>query len=221
MNIVSLYVPREGIEPRWRDYVPFLKVLQKSCDLLRLRHVVLTDDLSLPFETFTAKKVPINLMHATTYLQWKWCERGDWDDDDTLFVGADCLILKGPEAWAGDYDLAVTSRPGEPYQINTGAVMAREAARDKITELFADVHRFCGKFWCADQASVERALGPIPADHRIVERRGLRVNFLPMKGWNQQPRDLSPIDAAVAHFKGKTRKDLILPWAKAVLDLEP
>lgn len=222
LNVCSFYVLRPNENPRNTDYLPMLRLLQKSCDALDLRHVVLTDVETAAtqlreFETFESH-LPASLMKSCTEIQARWIEAGDWRDADTIMVGADCLILKHPDrvfppasghlARAGA-DLCVTYRTADSrYPINTGAIMLRAGARARLAAIFRGIADATGEKWCDDQRAIEEALSPMPARHGIETRQAVRVAFAPMTSRNQAPR--SPDDpargACVLHFRGKGRK---------------
>ncbi|MGE0724813.1 MAG: hypothetical protein AB7O45_10580 [Alphaproteobacteria bacterium] len=234
MNVVSFYVPRPE-NPRWFDYVPLLQGLQWSCDRLGLRHVVLTDDPRLGWrkphgmETFHAP-LPDNLMHAVTRIQAAWLRTGDWRGQDTLFVGADCVIATDPAAAFAaatpgqDWDLSVTPRYDRVSpSIQLGAVVIRLAARDRVSTMFDAMARRCGPRWCDDQVEFHAQVEPIPPEvPAVVERRGLRIAFLPMEGFNARPETVDEPMAGVPviHFRGKgERKNMMLPWMRRHLGL--
>jgi len=217
LNVCSFYVHRPAENPRGNNYLPMLRLLQKSCDALDLRHVVLTDQATAPvlrqegLATFEAA-LPISLMQSCTEIQAQWMERGDWHGADTITVGADCLILQHPDDVFPNtvaVDLCVTLRPGhDRYPINTGAIMIRDHARRLAAETFRTIANTTGTKWCDDQRAIEEALAPMPARHGVFERRGLKVAFLPMHVHNQSPVSVKDParGACVLHFRGKNRK---------------
>lgn len=224
LNVCSFYVLRPNENPRNHDYLPMLRLLQKSCDALGLRHVVLTDVETAAtqlqgFECFDAH-LPPSLMQSCTEIQAQWIERGDWQDGDTLTVGADCLVLRDPNKVfpsVGIADLCVTLRPQQiapKYPINTGAIMLRALARADLAAMFRNIADTTGTRWCDDQRAIERALSPLPPRHCVTGRQGLRVAFLPLPIHNHTPA--GPHDparrACVLHFRGKSRK-FMPEWA--------
>lgn len=228
MNICSFYVHRPDEHPDAADYVEMLGWLQLSCDRLNLRHVVLTDHISagrLPQRMERHVSVlPMPLMQAVTWAQSHWLETGEWNNADTLLVGADCVMLRHPgKTYPGDNkaDLCVTFRPGHKrYPINTGAIMVRRQARARAIRLFGNINALTGAKWGDDQRAIEAALFPMPKTWGIHERAGLRVAFLPMKGFNDVPQ--SPADrmsgATMLHFRGKARKELMGNWCRVNLN---
>jgi len=223
LNVCSFFVYRPNENPRNHDYLPMLRLLQKSCDALDLRHVVLTDQATANelrpegFETFAAI-LPVSLMQACTEIQALWLEQGDWQGADTITVGADCLILRNPDKHfpaSSDADLCVTLRPGhDRYPINTGAILYRSIARGRLATIFRGIAESTGTRWCDDQRAIEQALSPMPDRHIFAERQGVQVAFLPMFVHNQSPTSVrDPARAAcVLHFRGKNRK-YMTEWA--------
>jgi hypothetical protein len=201
-----------------------LVLLQKSCDRLGLRHVVLTDEVTarhfMPegMESFRLD-LPGPLMLAVTEAQAMWLQAGDWHDADSLMVGADCLMLDHPDRHFPAREaagLSVTMRLGPArYPINTGAILVRQEARAKCARMFWQIAESCGEKWCDDQRAIEAALAPLPAVHGIHKRQGVRVAFIPMKVHNVAPKSASDpaTGACVLHFRGKARKQLIFEWA--------
>lgn len=226
MNIVSFLCPRLD-HPRWDNrYFDLLDVLQFSCDRLKLRHVVLTDDPNLnrklkrPLDTFLVHQAPRPLMQATNYCQYRWITSGNWMDADTLLVGADCIMLKDPkEAFAGVGDMGFTIRyDGGKHPINTGCIVIRESARNEAGAFFYAVARDTETHWCADQEALHRALMPMPESVGTYWRSGMPVTFLPMDHFNIRPLDpddASMLAAPMLHFRGKwDRKWVMIEWAK-------
>lgn len=212
-----------------------LRILQRSCDRLGLRHVVLTDLATFegglwPKECagFRGLDVPLPLMRACTELQAQWLEEDVTRGGDTLFVGADCILLDNPAArFPIQPDLCVTYRDAESrYPINTGAQLCRGRlsrsgpsgadTQRRIAALFRRIADRCGVVWCDDQRAVMAELAPMPSRHGHFVRGGILVGFMPMNPFNWTPK--SPADrlprAVMAHFRGKNRKTLFFEWAK-------
>jgi hypothetical protein len=223
MNIVSFLCPRRD-DRRWDNrYFELLDALQWSCDRLGLRHVCLTDDPKLndhcaaPVELFAAK-APRSLMKACNWLQHRWITQGDWLGMDTLFVGADTLMIDDPlKLFGGDYDMAVTIRFDIESRVNTGAMLVREAARPEAGALFERMVAITREVWCGDQEAVGLSLLPLPDAYGTHKRHGLRVAFLPMEGYNARPMtvDEAMPGYALLHFRGRwDRKGVMIPWAQ-------
>lgn len=225
ITICSFWVlrPEQHPEAEARDYPGMLRILQKSCDRLGLCHMVLTDpetsmsplwpDDVEPWQTL----LPAPLMQATTEAHARYLET--MPATDTLFVGADCIMLDDPSRrFPSAPDLCVTARvPTDRLDaINNGAMLVRRRAIDKTAALYRRVADRCGTVWCDDQKALVGELSPVPQRPCTAERAGLLVGFLPMKPFNQAPRSADdPCQGAVMlHFSGHRRKRLLFAWAK-------
>jgi hypothetical protein len=85
--VASFYAPRPE-HPRWRDYLPSLALLQRSCDRLGLRHVIIGDAPVDGFDVFETT-LPRDLMPAILKGQ---ADAIEFFKDDLLLVGADCVV---------------------------------------------------------------------------------------------------------------------------------
>lgn len=224
-TVVSFWClrPEEHPEAEARNYPGMLRVLQRSCDRLRLRHCVLTDHRTAEsgqwpegIEGF-AYDLPGPLMQAATAAQALYLESEP--KTDTLFVGADCIFLRDPAPfYPAEPGLCVTYRtPSDKYPINTGAQMVRLHSLPAATALFRRIADRCGTVWCDDQRALVAELAPMPPRHGVYERAGMQVAFLPMKRRNVVPRSIADDcpTACMVHFRGKARKKFFFDWAKA------
>jgi hypothetical protein len=219
VTVASFWCDRRDDYPDAPDYLPLLALLQKSCDRFGLRHVVLSDALVPGFETFVSP-MPRALMPATLFAHRAWIAGGDWKEG-TALVGADCLIGRDlRECFDGSFDLLFTSRPGHRrWPINTGLICVTEEARIRAAHAWARAAADCTAEWGNDQVQIARMVEPIPEDHGIVERRGMRVKFAPLATHNFTPkRPEIASDAFVVHFKGP-RKAMMGPWAQQHLEI--
>lgn len=222
-TVVSFWVlrPEEHPEAEARNYPGMLRVLQRSCDRLGLRHVVLTDHRTMWDARWPkgieacAFELPMPLMRAATEAQARYLEWGP--TTDTLFVGADCIFLRDPEKYyPADPGLCVTYRAAsDKYAINTGAQMVRQHSIAQVAALFRRVADRCGTVWCDDQLSLIAELAPMPPLPGIYERAGLSVGFMPMKRRNVVPKSIDDEcrQACMLHFRGKARKQFFFDWA--------
>jgi hypothetical protein len=220
-TVVSFWVWRPEEFPDAADYPAMLRILDASCRRLGLRHVVLTDMKSRTsalwpngLEAFIGD-APKPLMRACTALQAQWLEAAP--DGDTLFVGADCIMLADPARFypAGP-GLCVTYRHAAArYPINTGAILVRQVALDRVAPLFRRIAERCGETWCDDQRAIQAEFEPMPAMYGIHRRHGIDVAFLPMARFNVLPAGLSDQCRGVVmlHFRGKARKQFFFDWA--------
>lgn len=223
LTVASFWAHRPKEHPKAADYPAMLTVLQRSCERLGFLHVVLTDRKTvdsglwpLGTEAWIAP-LPLPLMQACTEAQARYLECRP--DGDTLFVGADSILLTDPRPHLpADADLYVTSRrPNERLDaINTGFQFIRQSAAAKVAALYRRVADRCGEEWRDDQRALVAELDPVPLPPAIEERAGLRVAFLPMRRFNHSPLwrgDLCK-DAVLLHFRGRQRKKLMFDWAK-------
>jgi hypothetical protein len=220
IDVVSFYVDRRADFPAAPDYIPLLHALERSCTRLGFNHVVLTDFYTAQtltdqgFRVF-ARELPKALSNALTEVQAQYLEA--LPRRDTLFVGADCLIVRDFRAHLAAADLAIILRPGhKKHRINNGFMYVPAASVAKVAPLFRTIARTTGGSFnsCHDMVAVEAALAPMPTTYGVVERAGMTVNFLPMNVWNGGPKtadDPSP-ESFVLHFRGKERKPVMLAW---------
>jgi len=222
LTVCSFWVLRPEEHPKAPDYLPMLRILQRSCDALGLQHVVLTDPHTAPLAidagmSAFATELPQPLMQACTEAHARWLET--WTTTDTLFVGADAILLDDPDRhFPAEPDLCVTARRPRPLldAINNGAMLVRRRAVDRAAALYRRVADRCGPVWRDDQKALVAELSPVPLTPGTHERAGLSVGFLPMARFNQTP--LWPGDpckgALLLHFKGKNAKRIMPLWAK-------
>lgn len=227
LTIASFWAHRPVEHPNAADYPGLLRILQRSCDRLGLRHIVLTDRATRASDLWPAgvdawaTDLPVPLMQACTEVQARFLEfTVDWPArPDVLLVGADCILLDDPNRhFPAEPDLCVTSRAPSRLldAINTGAMLVRHRAIDRAATLYRRVADRCGTVWRDDQKALVAELSPVPLVPGTHERAGLTVGFLPMKRFNQTPLWAGdPCKGAVLlHFKGKAGKKLMFEWAK-------
>lgn len=233
-TVASFWVlrPDEHPEAEVRNYPGMLQVLQRSCDRLGLKHIVLTDietrqspQWPAGIDAFACRELPAPLMQACTEVQARWLETqqhhermGGNAKGDTLFVGADCIFIGDPiRFYPVGPDLCVTYRnPLAKYPINTGAQLVRRHAIDKLAALYRRIADRCGTVWCDDQRAIQAELEPMPALPGVHRRADIKVAFLPMARFNVVPTSVGDpcIGACMLHFRGKARKQLFFDWAK-------
>lgn len=215
--------------PGAADYPAMLRILQRSCDKFRMRHVVLTDNETLASALWPkgiegwATDLPSPLMQACTEVQARYLE--SIPETDTLFVGADCIFILDPaKFYPEEPALCLTYRhPEANYPINTGAQFIRRHSIDKVAALYRRIADRCGTKWCDDQRSIRAELEPMPPECGVYTRADMSVAFLPMKTFNRLPKSVFDRchGAVMLHFRGKqhstgqTRKELLFAWAKA------
>lgn len=220
-TVASFWVHRPEDYPDAPDYLPMLRLLERSCRRLGLAHIVLTDRPTAAFLynegiTAFARDLPRNLMQALTESQARWLEHPHPGPLDTLFVGADCLVLRDPRGHLPVADLSLILRPGHKrHRINNGFMLVPAASRATVAPLFRAIADGTGPAMCDDMVAVEAALAPVPDDYVLTERAGLTVNFLPIEIWNGGPKtaDDPASGSFVLHFRGRARKAIMLEWA--------
>ncbi|HQS15024.1 hypothetical protein [Reyranella sp.] len=224
LTVASFWVYRPEEHPHAANYPAMLEILQRSCDRLGARHILLTDHATadaglvpVGIEHY-ASDLPRNVMQATTQAQAHFLENAPAWFGDVLFVGADSILLQDPRPHLPDADLCVTSRRPRPHldAINNGFMYIRRRALGQVSALYRRVADRCGTEWRDDQRALVVELDPVPMPPVIEERAGLRVAFLPMRRFNDCPRwPGDPCkDAVLLHFRGRQRKKMMFAWAK-------
>jgi len=227
MIVASFWVHRPEEFPQAPHYPAMLRILQRSCDRLGLRHIVLTDkqtrhtllwprrDDDFPIEA-RLFDLPQPLMQAVTYAQAAWLREEEAETEPTLFVGADCIMLRKPTPNPLAHMTVTYRHAGARYPINTGAILIGKPCKP-VRDLFNDIFRRCGETWGDDQRAIRDALAPMPEDHAIHHRAGgLAIDFAHMFPLNYLPRSLEDraAGADVVHFRGRERKDFLFQWAE-------
>jgi hypothetical protein len=94
----------------------------------------MTDDPTLPHGEIFCRPLPADLMQAATsaHISMVWL-KAIGGNDDTCFVGVDCIVLQDPgPALRGRFGMAVTYRDARSrYPINTGLMYISENARER------------------------------------------------------------------------------------------
>lgn len=225
-TVCSFWVHRPIEHPNAFDYPILLRILQKSCDRLDIRHIVLTDPATLASERWPAgiegwaSDLPQPLMQATTAAQANYLESGP--QDDVLFCGADCIML-GVPSLPREPALCLSYRhPTANYPINNGFQLIRRHSLDKVAALYRRIADRTGAKWCDDQRAIRAELEPMPPVCGVYERAGILIDFVPMRRFNHLPRDIDDpaTGSAMLHFRGKQhatgqhRKDFMVSWAE-------
>lgn len=209
----------------WKvDYRACLAMLDASVRAHGHEHVVITDAKTvaagLPCPAFTMQfRTPV-LMHAFMRGQAEFlaAEAKSSSPRHVALVGADTLMWTPmPDLDGADWDLLVTSRPplGAFGRINNGCVIIPAPSLVRTGMVWQDIADHTGPVWGDDQRAIEDALSPIPDEHGIGHRQGLRVVFAPMAAFNHAPTSLGDVpDPAplFLHFKGN-RKSMMADFA--------
>lgn len=221
-TVCSFWVSRPADFPDAPDYIGMLKMLDASCRSVGMRHVVLTDALSsqmLPARLeFFACPLPQNLLQAATEAHAAWVRAPRYPNDDTVFVGADCLVLHDFRPFLRPADLSICTFAHESLWIMPGFTHVPAVTREKLIPIFnkvaAGTRPRLAKT-CDDMRSWERVLGPKPRElWGKQERLGLTVRFLPEPIWNERPlsADEPYAEAHVLHFRGPAQKPMFFEW---------
>lgn len=227
-TVCSFWVHRPEEHPNAADYPAMLRILDRSCQRLGMRHVVLTDQGTLNSGRWPdgigafASPLPVPLMQACTTAQANWLAMHR--EGDTLFVGADCIFVGDPARHLPrEPAVCLTYRsPGANYPINNGFMLIRRHAIEPAAALYRRVADRCGTKWCDDQRSIRAELEPMPPECGTYERAGMLIAFVPMKRFNRLPKTVADPcnDSVMLHFRGKqhatgqTRKELLFAWAR-------
>jgi len=198
--VASFLAPRPA-HPKWRDYLPSLRLLQESCDRLAVPHVVISDAELPGFDVLRAE-LPEALMPAILLGQAQALDRLD---DDILLVGADCVIARSPAGGFAGCDVAVTLGNFYDCRLNTGAIWVRRHARQAAAAIWRAAADGMAEGWGDDQLALAAQFAPLPRRPGVMETRaGLEVSFLDADVWNIAPdteADPCP-EAVVLHFRG-------------------
>lgn len=213
------------------DYLSMLKILNRSCKRAGFEHAVLTDLETKPKIEAAGigafgYDLPRNLMKASTEAHARWMEDRRLHAYHTIFVGADCLIVRDFRAELPDCDLAIAyMKDHKRWHINNGFVYIPARSREKVAPLMRAIADDTSEEMFDDMLAFERALAPMPPDFGAYERAGLKVEFLPLPKWNRYmakckatPKPLldNGEGANVLHFMGghANGKALYFEWAK-------
>lgn len=230
--VCSFWVHRPKEYPKAAPYLDMLRILDASCRRFGFEHVVLTDSETSPAVSDAGMtpfmvELPQPLMQATTQVQARWLESPHSKGVDSIFVGADCLIRRDFRQSLPTGDLAIAFMKGHKrWRLNNGFMCVPAESRERVAPVFRLIADDTGPEMFEDMLAIERALVPMPPDYGLVERRGLRVNFLPLPTWNRymavtketpNPVEDTADDANVLHFMGgwENGKALFFNWAKA------
>lgn len=212
MNIVSFLAPRPD-HPFYQDYTPFLDILRASCERFGHRHIVITDDPLIP-DGFLLS-LPHNLMKATILGQLAYLNSQYLAKDDTVFVGADCVLAKDPaEVFGLEFDIAFTTGDFSDCILNTGAIFIRGGA--DVAHIWARALAGMGGEWGDDQKALAAVVHPT-LEPSIVAGMGAIIRFLPVDPYNLAPEypDDDCTRGVILHFRGPRKawmKDYCAKW---------
>lgn len=221
--VASFWVHRPEDFPDAANYIGMLHVLDASCRRQGYEHIVLTDhaskgQLQAAGLGYFACDLPRNLLQAATESHAQWMESSLSVGVDTLFVGADCIILRDFRNALQPADFTIAVFEHKALWIMTGFIYTPAASRDKLAVVCRSVANDTQPLdarTCDDMIAWERHLGAKPPYLGVHERAGMKVNFVPEELWNGRPTSVhAPFHKAyVLHFRGGDSKSLFFDWA--------
>ena len=217
MKLVSFYAPRPTHAKHVYNFAEALELQLAFCRRYGVTQIVITDAEKLgPCGTFRVELPPRpeDLMRAILLGQLRYLESDP--QDDVLLVGADGLLGRDPRFMFDDrdaFDLAVTTGKFSDCILNTGLIAVPQGRASLVAGFWRRALERCGDDWGDDQKSLAGEIRPT-LQHGIEERDGVRVKFLPVKGFNDVPSDIGPAPVIV-HFRGP-RKRRMRQWASRV-----
>lgn len=220
--VCSFFADRKHLHPESNtDYLACLRIVERSVLRAGMQHILLTDPATAPAaraagiaRTFVVD-LPEPLMQATTWAQTKYLESDLARPCDTVFIGADCIVMRDFRADLPDCDFAVAYMKGHKrWRINNGFMYCPARTRERMACHFRRVALDTSAEMFDDMLAHERALGgesQMPPDFGTYQRAGKQVAFLPLPTWNRymtrSKGELNPwrhIERAnVLHFMGQ------------------
>ncbi len=225
--VCSFWVHRPADFPNAPDYLQMLKILDESVKRAGMYHVVLTDHATAPkvqSELMMAQPfaLPRNLLQATTEAQAQWLAWPGSAGVDSVFVGADCLVLRDFRPYLNaSADFSAVHFEHKRLWFMNGFMHVPAHTRAQLAPLFREVaddtHPMEARS-CDDMQAFQRAFGPKPEFPYggPVTRRGLQVQYLREEIWNGRPHRADEDFGAsyVLHFRGPKQKPLFVEWAR-------
>ena len=174
------------LKARGFDWIESLKMLATSarmrcdCDTFV---ITCDDDLGVPSHVYSTEET--SLMVWILEVSLRYLESDDFDQN-TVFVGADALILKPLDLFGG-FDIALTARKElakyDSQPLMNGLQFWPLEAKDKLVAFFSEALRIARSLsdeqrkWGADTTPLLMLLGPvIKGTHR---RGDMTVRFFP------------------------------------------
>src|SRR6185312_8260259 len=215
MNIASFYAPRPD-HPFFQDYLPFLEILGESCRKFGHRHIIITDaQLETEAGELFVADLPKPLMKAAIAGQLAYL-RSDYAMEDTVLVGADCVLAKDPKEVFDKmlFDAAFTTGPFTDCILNTGAIFVR--GNSWVHHIWSRALEKMGEAWGDDQKALAAVVHPTLYPS-VTAGPGSIIRFMPVDPYNLAPEH--PGDDCsrgyVLHFRGPRKawmKDYCAKW---------
>lgn len=204
IEVVTVYAPRKNHE-KYVDFRPLMLYQKQSVETYGHRHVVVSDMPAISKLNVLYRELPHSLMLAIIAGQIAYLEQ--WSGEHAvLLADVDCLVARPLEAaFDGSFDLGLTNRDNPVAPINNGAMYVAPGCKDAVLKFFHKAQALCKKHWGGDQEAIALAAAPIPKDHCVHVRDGLRVGFFSMQTHNCVPRCQGlrhKKNPYVVHFKG-------------------
>lgn len=212
LDVVTVFAPRPE-HPKWRDYLELLKLQKKSVVRAGHRHLVVSDRELPGYETLVVE-LPASLNHAL--LGGQIAALKAWSDREPMVIlDADCLVLRRLDAvFDSTFEIGLTNRNDRYAPIQNGAMYFAAGSRVAAIQFLQCAFDQCEEHWGGDQEAIAAAVAPVPSEHIVLQRFGVRVSFLSTKTHNWSPKRLQSRlkpHQFVVHLKGE-RKDLAQPF---------
>jgi hypothetical protein len=218
IDIVTVYTPRPSHE-KFMDFLPLIRLQKATAEKFGYRHLVVSDQ-EIKGCNVVQTQMPATLMLAIMAGQVAYL-RDHWDGERcVVLLDCDCLIARPlDDVFRLPFDLGLTNREDLKSPINNGA-MYISGNKPKVLEFFERAQSLTAKHWGGDQEAISKAAAPVPKDHRIECRDGLRIAFLSMRAYNCIPRERGvkhKKNPYVVHFKGEERKPWMETYARSFI----
>lgn len=208
LEVATVWAPRPNHE-KWRPdtYLKLLELQRLTCKRVGHRQVVVTDAVLTGYDTLQAA-LPESLMHALIAGQIAYLEQ--WNDQHpVVLLDMDCLVARDLNgAFRGDFDIGLTSREHPTQPIQNGAMYFAPGSRSAALRMLKKTLALTSDWWGSDQEALAAAVGHIPRVHRVEQRFGVRLAFLPCENYNFSAKTGVPKATPkrlVYHFKGDTK----------------
>lgn len=210
IEIATVWAPRMKHE-KWgtADYFMLMELQRDVIKAAGHHHVVVTDDPAAERRGFNLMRAQMQPSLMRALIEGQIIYLRQWTEQRHLLL-ADIDVLVAPEieqAFDGTFDIGLTSRKLPGQEIQNGVMYFHRGSKRAALELMEKTLELCGEAWGTDQAALSKAAGPIPDDHCIVERYGVRFAFLPCETHNFTAKHSVPKQAGhyAYHFKGRTK----------------
>lgn len=214
LSVATVFAPRPA-HPKFRDYLALLALQKRSAEAFRHRHFVVSDR-ELDGLATVVTKLPDSLNQAL--LGGMIAAIDAWPGDYPLvLMDADCLVVRSlRSAFDGTFDVGLTNRTNDVAPIQNGVMYFAAGSKAVARAFLSCALELCKEHWGGDQEAIAQAAAPVPAEHGVQERFGVRFSFLSCKTHNWSPKSVPlriPAGRFVLHLKGD-RKDMAPGFAR-------